>query len=77
MRAWTIQLKTTRKPFDKAPVSRAPLILAEVHRLHLWEFQAVRDLCCCWLALALLWLGWRLSSITVPMLVALGVLLYL
>ncbi len=40
-------------------------------RKHLWEIQAIRDLLLIAGGLSLLWLGYALSSITIPLLVAL------
>jgi len=40
-------------------------------RKHLWEIQAIRDVLLIAGALSLLWLGYALSSITIPLLVAL------
>jgi predicted PurR-regulated permease PerM len=41
-------------------------------RLHLWEFQAVRDVILIALVLALVLLGYQMRSVTVPLLVALA-----
>ena len=40
-------------------------------RKHLWEIQAIRDVLLIAGALSLLWLGYALSSITIPLLMAL------
>jgi predicted PurR-regulated permease PerM len=52
---------------DPTPDSPTPL-----HRLHIWQFQAVRDVL--WIAAVwgLLVLGYYLNSVTVPILIALG-----
>ncbi len=41
-------------------------------RLHIWEIQAVRDVLLVATLLAILWLGYAMSAITVPLLLALG-----
>jgi predicted PurR-regulated permease PerM len=48
------------------PERRSPV------RLHLWEFQAVRDLILVALVVALVLLGYQMRSVTVPLLVALS-----
>ena len=40
-------------------------------RKHLWEIQAIRDVLLIAGGLSLLWLGYALSSITIPLLMAL------
>jgi predicted PurR-regulated permease PerM len=41
-------------------------------RVHLWQIQAVRDLLLIAAAIGVVWLGYVLSAVTVPLLVALG-----
>lgn len=43
-----------------------------IERRHLWEFQAVRDALLISMVVGLVWLGYLLSIVTVPLLVALG-----
>ena len=40
--------------------------------MHFWRIQSVRDILLIILVLAVVWLGYRMSAITVPLLVALG-----
>ncbi len=49
------------------PIPERPL-----HERRLWEFQALRDLAVLAMLVGVLWLGWRLSAITVPLMVGLG-----
>jgi predicted PurR-regulated permease PerM len=42
-----------------------------LHRLHLWQIQAVRDLFVIMAIVGLVWLGYALRAITIPLLVAL------
>ena len=44
----------------------------DVTRLHVWQIQAVRDVLLVILVLAILRLGYEMSAITIPLLVALG-----
>ncbi|MEC8320595.1 MAG: AI-2E family transporter [Planctomycetota bacterium] len=44
----------------------------DLSRLHVWQFQAVRDVLLVLIVLCILWLGYAMSAITVPLLVALG-----
>ena len=44
----------------------------DISSLHVWQVQAVRDCLLVVVVLAILWLGYRMSAITVPLLVALG-----
>ena len=41
-------------------------------RLHVWQIQSVRDVMLVFTVLAILWLGYAMSTITVPLLVALA-----
>ena len=41
-------------------------------RLHVWQIQSVRDVMLVITVLAILWLGYAMSTITVPLLVALA-----
>lgn len=41
-------------------------------KLHIWQIQAVRDVLLVATVLAILWLGYAMSAITVPLLLALG-----
>ncbi|MHC4128675.1 MAG: hypothetical protein ACYSUA_11015, partial [Planctomycetota bacterium] len=43
----------------------------QIERLHLWQFQAVRDLLVVAAVAGLVWFGYALRSVTVPLLVAL------
>lgn len=43
-----------------------------IERMHLWEFQALRDALMIAAVVGLVWLGYLLSIVTVPLLVALG-----
>lgn len=52
---------------EQRPDDRKP-----IERLHLWEFQALRDGAVIAAVVGLLWLGYLLSIVTVPLLVALG-----
>lgn len=45
---------------------------ADAARLHIWQIQAVRDVLLVATVLAILWLGYAMSAITVPLLLALG-----
>ncbi len=40
-------------------------------RVHLWQIQAIRDLLWVGSLLALLWLGYAMRAVTVPLLIAL------
>ena len=42
-----------------------------LHRMHLWQFQAVRDLLLFVAIVGIIWLGYALRPVTVPLLVAL------
>lgn len=55
---------TTPRPADRKP---APADLAS---RHLWQFQALRDAILIGVVFGLLWLGHRLSVVTVPLLLA-------
>ena len=44
----------------------------DLARMHFWRIQSVRDILVIVLALTVVWLGYRMSAITVPLLVALG-----
>jgi predicted PurR-regulated permease PerM len=50
----------------------APLAPSALTRIHVWRIQAVRDLLSILTILAILRLGYEMSAITVPLLVALG-----
>ena len=39
---------------------------------HLWQIQPIRDLIWILVLIALMWLGYAMRSVTVPLLVALG-----
>lgn len=57
------------------PSSSSPSTMAkrpEWMKLHLWQIQPVRDAMVIGLAVGLVWLGYRLSIVTVPMLLALA-----
>jgi predicted PurR-regulated permease PerM len=43
----------------------------QINRLHLWQFQAVRDLLFVAAVAGLFWFGYALRAVTVPLLVAL------
>lgn len=53
------------------PDSRAKTAPPEWARLHVWQIQPIRDLLFIALLLGVVWLGYRLSIVTVPMLLAL------
>lgn len=42
-----------------------------MHLMHIWQFQAFRDLLLVATVLAIIWIGYELSAVTVPLLVAL------
>ncbi|MCP4496114.1 MAG: hypothetical protein GY825_04965, partial [Phycisphaeraceae bacterium] len=44
----------------------------DASKLHIWQIQAVRDVLLVATVLAILWLGYAMSAITVPLLLALG-----
>ena len=44
----------------------------DLARMHFWRIQSVRDILLIILVLGVVWLGYRMSAITVPLLVALG-----
>ena len=44
----------------------------DLSRMHVWQIQSVRDILLVLLVLAVLWLGYEMSAITIPLLVALG-----
>lgn len=54
--------------FDAAPPVTSP---RELVQLHLWQIQAVRDALVVGIAIFLIWLGYAMSSVTVPLLIAL------
>ncbi|MAD18771.1 MAG: hypothetical protein CMJ52_00905 [Planctomycetaceae bacterium] len=53
---------------DKAPAGESD----DPSKLHIWQIQAVRDVLLVAALLAILWLGYAMSAITVPLLLALG-----
>lgn len=48
-----------------------PAIGTPLHRMHLWQIQAVRDLLFIAAIFGLVWLGYALRAVTIPLLVAL------
>ena len=44
----------------------------DASKLHIWQIQAIRDVLLVSTVLAILWLGYAMSAITVPLLIALG-----
>jgi predicted PurR-regulated permease PerM len=58
----------TPKRSDEQPHSTQPPALA---KLHIWQFQAVRDVLFLAAIVGLFWLGYALRAVTVPLLVAL------
>ena len=56
---------------DKTPEDE-PSEDRPLHKRHIWEFQALRDILMLLAAYGLLYLGYVLQTVTVPMLVALG-----
>ena len=49
----------------------------DASKLHIWQIQAVRDVLLVAPLLAILWLGYAMSAITVPLLLALALILEL
>ncbi|MCP4835341.1 MAG: AI-2E family transporter [Phycisphaera sp.] len=58
-------------PQDESPRS-ADTRSRDFSRLHVWQVQGVRDCLLVVVVLSILWLGYQMSAITVPLLVALG-----
>lgn len=56
---------------SSTPDPRVRVTPPEWARLHVWQIQPVRDLLIIALLLGIVWLGYRLSIVTVPMLLAL------
>ncbi len=59
---------------DDTPTARVTLTGASgtpLHRLHLWQFQAVRDALVVAAVIGIFWLGYGLRAVTIPLLVAL------
>lgn len=56
---------------DGRPKSDATASTTPYHRMHMWQFQAVRDVLFVAAVIGLMWLGYALRSVTIPLLVAL------
>src|SRR5262245_2062397 len=56
------------QPPQGAPPASPPLVA----RMHLWEFQAVRDALVILALVGIVWIGYAMRAVTVPLLVALG-----
>src|SRR5262245_55770994 len=52
--------------------SNEPDALVPTARLHVWQFQAVRDVLVFGTFIGLIWAGYAMRAVTVPLLVALG-----
>lgn len=64
----------TETPPAAAPTSQAPAtasIVTDWKGVHLWQFQFVRDVLLLGAIFGVLWLGYKISIVTVPMLLAL------
>lgn len=53
------------------PLREAPTMAEALRRLHLWQIQGIRDIVFGLGILAVVWLGYKLSAVTVPLLIGL------
>lgn len=61
----------SQRPDEAPPIAAQTAKAADWQRLHLWQIQPIRDLLVLAAVIGLVWVGYRLSVVTVPILLAL------
>ena len=70
-KASSVRARDAGPPGDPVPLEETPPAVEAFARLHVWQIQAVRDVLVVAVAVGLIWIGYALRAVTVPLLVAL------